>query len=128
MASSSSGSGGTTPPTRGIVPLNETLEAANEVRRLDVAVVHENQRWYPVKGYSSNVLPSDRCGAWSDSRGCRVADLASAALPPGGHAWAGKWALDLSGTRDADGWRYAAHFTAEWLLDKQRHCVVRRRR
>ena len=103
-----------------------------------LARCHESQRWFPIKGWSSSLLPTDLCGTWSDEQGRRLkppplsprSPLGPEAfsLPRDGASWAGDWVLDLAGSRDALGWRYAANFAlAEWGLECGRASVVRRR-
>ena len=57
----------------------------------------ENQRWYPIKGWTANVLPTDLCGNWCDATEQPLENLSSCQLPADGAAWAGNWAQDPQG-------------------------------
>lgn len=104
------------------------LAPTNE--RHATATAYENQRWMPMRGFSAaSLLPTDRCGGWSDGAGRTASSRAALPLPREGARWAGEWTLDLAGTRDADGWRYASSFSAStWHLENGRALDARHAR
>ena len=87
----------------------------------------ENQRWYPLKGWSAHLLPTDR-PAWSDEDGKQALPKDGYPLPPQ-HAWVGEWAVtvDAGGTTDDEGWQYARDFPFSWFPVSGKSKVVRRR-
>ena len=95
----------------------------------------ENQRWYPLKGWSGKLLPTDR-PSWSDEAGKQATPRDAFPLPPQ-HTWLQEWAPVLNqkpgGAQgdaediDADGWMYAVDFPRTWHGAPGKSKVVRRR-
>eukprot|EP01012_Entosiphon_sulcatum_P008275 TRINITY_DN14437_c0_g1_i1.p1 TRINITY_DN14437_c0_g1~~TRINITY_DN14437_c0_g1_i1.p1 ORF type:complete len:607 (+),score=70.69 TRINITY_DN14437_c0_g1_i1:107-1927(+) len=71
----------------------------------------ENQRYYPLKGWSTKLLPTDRW-QWSDKTG-RYCLRREALLLPTDWEWVdgADWAVDKGEGSDADGWYYGVDFT-----------------
>ncbi|CAG0914642.1 unnamed protein product [Notodromas monacha] len=91
--------------------------------------VYENQRWNPVTGYNSTLLPTDR-PQWSDYSG-RIAVSKSSMKPPSGKwQWTGEWQIDFTtpGGVDGNGWQYALDFPSSYHPTKGFTDYVRRRR
>jgi hypothetical protein len=104
---------------------------------------YENQRWYPLTGWSSRLLPTDR-PAWSDEAGLTERtkysfdfldlDLEGLSATSGGGAasggmdWELAWEVDQSRPdADADGWLYAVDFPSAWGTRIAASFVRRRR-
>eukprot|EP00041_Stephanoeca_diplocostata_P037480 m.1420615 g.1420615 ORF g.1420615 m.1420615 type:complete len:323 (-) comp25045_c1_seq45:3621-4589(-) len=89
--------------------------------------VYENQRWYPFKGWTHALLPTDR-HRWSDENGKAGEEPTGTALPPPGCVWS------CSGKGPANGtpwqcfdWEYALDFPRTYYPARQAtHCVRRR--
>ncbi|KAM8889643.1 tectonin beta-propeller repeat-containing protein 1 [Synchiropus picturatus] len=91
---------------------------------------YENQRWNPVDGFSSRLLPSDRW-QWSDITGLQHQPLDSFQLPSTSWEWEGDWYVDKNfegKSTEQEGWTYAIDFPATYYKDKQWKSCVRRRR
>ena len=90
---------------------------------------YENQRYYPVIGWSSRLLPTDR-PAWSNEDGAQARQFTDYKCPIG-WSWAEDWQIEKGGgSVDADGWQYASEFTKDWKgepVRSGRHLVRRRR-
>ena len=56
-------------------------------------VTYENQRWIPVEGFGSNLLPTDRPG-YSNILGTVARDKDSVKLPSLGWVWDDEWHVD----------------------------------
>ena len=90
--------------------------------------VFENQRWFPVQGFKSNLLPTDR-PAWSDRSGLHAASLQAARLPGKRWEWADEWTVDCEWAKcDPKGWQYSLDFSMEFHPSKRITDCVRRRR
>lgn len=88
--------------------------------------VYENQRWYPIRGWSTSLLPTDRSG-FSDKAGKQTFDCSKFPMPPG-YAWIDQeWTRDVTENTDAEGWRYAVDFPAHFHREKSATSMVRRR-
>ncbi|OWA50709.1 Tectonin beta-propeller repeat-containing protein 1 [Hypsibius exemplaris] len=88
--------------------------------------LYENQRWNPVGGFSSSLLPSDRY-AWSDDAGRVSLTKDSFQLPSGSWRWESDWVPDYN-QADDDGWRYSFDFPGAYHGQKLATDCVRRRR
>ena len=90
-----------------------------------MACVHENQRYFPVTGWSKHLLPTDRHG-WSNPEGTKNLRKEDCVLP---HAWVWTtaWAVDAKGA-DSEGWQYAVDFPSKSYSEKKslNHFVRRR--
>ena len=97
---------------------------------------YENQRYYPVVGWSSRLLPTDRPN-WSNDEGTQAKQFTDFKCPPG-WSWVSDWRIDKgagsgadgSGDKDGEGWSYTVEFTREWKGEAARGSrnLVRRRR
>ena len=97
---------------------------------------YENQRYYPVVGWSSRLLPTDR-PSWSNDEGTQAKQFTDFKCPPG-WSWVSDWRIDKGsgggteggGEKDGEGWSYAVEFTREWKGEATRGTrnLVRRRR
>jgi hypothetical protein len=84
----------------------------------------EHQRSYPVLGWSTRLLPTDRYG-WSDASGCHRRRREDVTLPDDRWEWIDDWHLGLDPpTR----WEYAIDFrTNDWHTEPSSVHMVRRR-
>jgi tectonin beta-propeller repeat-containing protein 1 len=91
---------------------------------------YENERWLPIDGFSSRLLPTDRFHFSSiDGTVNRAVDKIR--LPSMAWQWEGDWHLDctLEGQPlDHDGWTYAVDFPATYHAKKCWKSCVRRRK
>jgi len=96
---------------------------------------YENQRYYPVVGWSSRLLPTDR-PSWSNDEGTQAKQFTDFKCPPG-WSWVSDWRIDKGsgsggsdGGSDGEGWSYAVEFAREWKGEAARGTrnLVRRRR
>ncbi|CUF52755.1 Hypothetical protein, putative [Bodo saltans] len=92
----------------------------------------ENQRKYPIKGWSSSLMPTDR-SKWSSRDGKDSLPKEAFALPEGWE-WDGDWEVYVGeGFTDKSGWAYAVDFPSgkytprEEMLDYVRRRCWRRR-
>ena len=87
--------------------------------------VWERQRYYPIKGWTKMLLPTDRGPFLEDETGTQLPDLA-AAHPPPGRVWSGAWRrnADSGGT---DGWSYAIDWPRKFTATKAFSDFVRQR-
>lgn len=92
----------------------------------------ENQRFYPVVGWSEKVLPVDP-PFWSNRTGTKRASKEDRAPP--GWAWVGPWKVSQESKSGKDGWIYGTkdfvgcHHEIGWQSeDLPRTTFVRRRR
>lgn len=93
----------------------------------------ENQRYYPVIGWSSKLLPTDR-PAWSDDEGKAITKDKLDTQLPAGWRWLGDWSVsvhdrDDKSACDIDGWSYGVDFPqAEFHDSKHLNDFVRKRK
>eukprot|EP01062_Namystynia_karyoxenos_P037651 TRINITY_DN27380_c0_g2_i1.p1 TRINITY_DN27380_c0_g2~~TRINITY_DN27380_c0_g2_i1.p1 ORF type:complete len:649 (+),score=177.69 TRINITY_DN27380_c0_g2_i1:80-2026(+) len=96
----------------------------------------ENQRWYPIKGWSASLLPTDR-PAWSSRDGAAERKLDKWPIPsvwghPPEHCeWVDEHWQVVGDERECgqDGWAYSVNFgEGSWSKEKSRTACVRRRR
>ena len=71
--------------------------------------LYENQRFYPLLGWSQRLLPTDR-PPLSNNRGTRARRREDFRLLPHWH-WSGDWELQRDDRTDVDGWSYAVDFS-----------------
>ena len=97
------------------------------------AVSYENQRWVPLSGWSTNVLPTDRY-AWSCKDGVYERRREDWPVPDvWGHpskecCWhSEEWRLETTAHTDHAGWEYAVGFGGPYSKEKTASCLVRRR-
>lgn len=87
------------------------------------------QRWLPIEGFSSKLLPTDRYN-FSNIDGTANRSLESIHCPSAAWQWEDVWQkeLTLEGQHlDHDGWTYAVDFPATFHPKKQWKSCVRRR-
>ncbi|KAK3915633.1 Tectonin beta-propeller repeat-containing protein [Frankliniella fusca] len=91
--------------------------------------VYENQRWNPLTGYTTHMLPTDR-HIWSDASGRHKRSKEGTRLPSMHWQWVTDWAVDYQtpGGVDQEGWQYAIDFPASYHGRKGFTDYVRRRR
>ncbi|KAK9870500.1 hypothetical protein WA026_008057 [Henosepilachna vigintioctopunctata] len=90
---------------------------------------YENERWYPIEGFSSKLLPTDR-HQYSDASGSTNRSMDTIRLPSMAWQWEGDWKLELSlegQPLDHNGWTYAMDFPSQFHPKKQWTSCVRRR-
>jgi hypothetical protein len=89
----------------------------------------ENQRYYVIGGWSSQMLPRVDPPAYSDEDGTVALEKSDFRLPSSGEwAWDGTWRLDKMHT-DSQGWRYATVWTSQSFSPQPSPVsIVRRRR
>eukprot|EP01064_Diplonema_japonicum_P013278 TRINITY_DN20798_c1_g1_i1.p1 TRINITY_DN20798_c1_g1~~TRINITY_DN20798_c1_g1_i1.p1 ORF type:complete len:612 (+),score=75.89 TRINITY_DN20798_c1_g1_i1:86-1921(+) len=87
--------------------------------------IHENQRWFPIKGWSSeHRLPSDK-QQWTDMYGQPVKK--EYLEPPSRGSWVSEWEIRYQGA-DREGWEYAhANHHSYHLKQKPTDCIRRRK-
>ncbi|KAM6155831.1 LOW QUALITY PROTEIN: tectonin beta-propeller repeat-containing protein 1 [Rhynchocyon petersi] len=91
---------------------------------------YENQRWNPVGGFCSKLLPSDRW-PWSDVSGLQHRQPDGVALPSPHWEWEADWYVDENfggEPTEKGGWTYAMDFPATYTRDKKWNSCVRRRK
>ncbi|XP_035793382.1 tectonin beta-propeller repeat-containing protein-like [Anopheles albimanus] len=91
---------------------------------------YENERWLPIEGFSSRLLPTDRYH-FSNADGTVDRNIEKIRLPSMAWQWEGEWQLDLSldgQPLDHDGWSYAVDFPASFHPQKNWKSCVRRRK
>ncbi|KAL1459638.1 hypothetical protein WDU94_011602 [Cyamophila willieti] len=92
--------------------------------------VYENQRWNPIEGFVSRLLPTDRY-QWSNKDGTQNRTLESIRLPSFAWEWESSWTKDLTldgQPLDHDGWTYAIDFPNTYTPTKTWSSGVRRRK
>lgn len=91
---------------------------------------YENERWYPVEGFSKSLLPTDR-PKFSNVDGTVDRTIDKIRLPSMAWNWENDWHLDLTfngQNLDHDGWTYALDFPATFQGKKSWNTCVRRRK
>jgi tectonin beta-propeller repeat-containing protein 1 len=91
---------------------------------------YENERWLPLDGFSSRLLPTDRYH-FSSRDGTKDRSIDRIRLPSMAWQWEGDWQLELTldgQPLDHDGWSYAVDFPAQFGPLKQWKSCVRRRK
>ncbi|CAH1130207.1 unnamed protein product [Ceutorhynchus assimilis] len=90
---------------------------------------YENERWLPIEGFSSRMLPTDRFH-FSNIDGTLDRSIDKIRLPSMAWQWEGDWQLELTlegKPLDHNGWTYAVDFPANFHSQKQWKSCVRRR-
>jgi len=72
-------------------------------------LIFENQRWWPGKGWCSQMLPGER-SPWSDDFGKVELRKESIILPNKEWEWTVDWTFIVSANTDSEGWDYASRF------------------
>ncbi|XP_055376755.1 tectonin beta-propeller repeat-containing protein [Condylostylus longicornis] len=91
---------------------------------------YENERWFPIEGFSKKLLPTDRY-KFSSIDGTTDRNFDKIRLPSMAWQWEGDWQLDLNldgQSLDHDGWTYALDFPATYQTKKAWNTYVRRRK
>ncbi|XP_064122930.1 tectonin beta-propeller repeat-containing protein 1-like isoform X2 [Macrobrachium nipponense] len=91
---------------------------------------YENQRWNPVEGFSSVLLPTDRA-PFSSADGLTPHPLTSISLPTLAWSWESPWHLHHTHegqALDKEAWTYAIDFPRSYTADKKWNSYVRRRK
>ncbi|XP_049762873.1 tectonin beta-propeller repeat-containing protein [Schistocerca cancellata] len=91
---------------------------------------YQNERWLPVEGFTSRLLPTDRYH-FSNQEGSVDRSFDKIRLPSMAWQWEGDWHIEttLDGQPlDDDGWTYAVDFPANFHAKKQWKSCVRRRK
>ncbi|KAI5702466.1 hypothetical protein M8J75_000446 [Diaphorina citri] len=92
--------------------------------------VYENQRWNPIEGFVSRLLPSDRY-EWSNKDGTQNRTLENIRLPSFAWEWESSWQMELTldgQPLDHDGWTYATDFPNTYTPYNTWTSGVRRRK
>ncbi|KAF2895160.1 hypothetical protein ILUMI_11013 [Ignelater luminosus] len=90
---------------------------------------YENERWIPIEGFTSRLLPTDRYH-FSSVDGTVDRAIDKIRLPSMAWQWEGDWQLELTlagQPLDHNGWTYAVDFPAQYYPKKQWKSCVRRR-
>lgn len=93
----------------------------------------ENQRYYPIVGWSAKLLLTDR-PSWSNESGSLSLTFTDFSLPPGWQWRDDQWLIDRNTPSivcDSEGWQYAVEFSTHrsvWDAHKDLKHIVRRRR
>lgn len=88
------------------------------------------QRWLPLEGFSSRLLPTDRF-RFSNVDGTVDRSIDKIRVPSMAWQWEADWHLDLTldgQPLDHTGWSYAVDFPAQYHPQKQWKSCVRRRK
>ncbi|XP_018569624.2 tectonin beta-propeller repeat-containing protein isoform X2 [Anoplophora glabripennis] len=104
------------------------------VHGLDIPIrvreeAYENERWLPIEGFSSRLLPTDRFH-FSSADGTVDRSIDKIRLPSMAWQWEGDWQMELTmdgQPLDHNGWTYAVDFPATFYPKKQWKSCVRRR-
>lgn len=109
--------------------LETSSSGINPMADIHAYHVYENQRWNPLTGYTTHMLPTDR-NMWSDATGRHKRTREGTRLPSMHWQWVSDWAVDYQtpGGVDQDGWQYAIDFPASYHGRKGFTDYVRRRR
>ncbi|XP_055686263.1 tectonin beta-propeller repeat-containing protein isoform X2 [Lutzomyia longipalpis] len=105
------------------------------VHGLDIPIrvkeeAYENERWLPLEGFSSRLLPTDRYN-FSSIDGTTNRAIDRIRLPSMAWQWEGDWHLDCTHDGqplDHDAWTYAIDFPAKFQVKKAWNSCVRRRK
>ncbi|EYC26902.1 hypothetical protein Y032_0009g418 [Ancylostoma ceylanicum] len=91
--------------------------------------IYSNQRWYPMIGWSSRTLPTDRASFSNEDGSCSV-EMTGFHLKSDGWRWEEPWIVDMDVRKhDKEGWEYATNFAgAVWKPENGVSSFVRRRR
>ena len=107
---------------------SSSSSAAAATRSRPVRVeVWENQRNYPVLGWSSRLLPTDPYPPFSDAAGHVLTFEMCELMLPLDMDWLMDWTVQRSADMDADGWQYAVDWSWEWSSKQRVLTTVRRR-
>ncbi|XP_019761431.1 tectonin beta-propeller repeat-containing protein isoform X1 [Dendroctonus ponderosae] len=90
---------------------------------------YENERWLPIEGFSSRLLPTDRFH-FSNDDGTVDRAIDKIRLPSMAWQWEGDWQIELTlngQPLDHNGWTYAVDFPSQYYPKKQWKSCVRRR-
>ncbi|XP_031344755.1 tectonin beta-propeller repeat-containing protein isoform X2 [Photinus pyralis] len=90
---------------------------------------YENERWIPIEGFTSRLLPTDRYH-YSSADGTVDRSTDKIRLPSMAWQWEGDWQLELTlmgQPLDHNGWTYAVDFPSQYYPKKQWSSCVRRR-
>jgi hypothetical protein len=88
------------------------------------------QRWNPIEGFVSRLLPSDRY-EWSNKDGTQNRTLENIRLPSFAWEWESSWQMELTldgQPLDHDGWTYATDFPNTYTPYNTWTSGVRRRK
>ncbi|XP_068209881.1 tectonin beta-propeller repeat-containing protein [Palaemon carinicauda] len=91
---------------------------------------YENQRWNPVEGFSSVLLPTDRA-PFSSADGLTPRPLTKISLPTLAWSWESPWHLHDTHegqALDKEAWTYAIDFPRSYSADRKWNSCVRRRK
>ncbi|KAL1140546.1 hypothetical protein AAG570_000476 [Ranatra chinensis] len=105
------------------------------VHGLDIPIrvkeeTYENQRWFPLDGFSKRLLPTDR-HQFSTEDGLTKRNKGDIRVPSMAWQWESDWHIEttLGGQQlDHDGWTYAMDFPGTYYSSKQWSSCVRRRK
>ena len=93
-------------------------------------ITYENERWNPMEGFCSKLLPTDRPN-YSIIEGTQAREKESVHLPTMAWMWDDEWHIDtlFNGVQlPIGGWTYAVDFPTEYHPKKGFTSCVRRRR
>ena len=91
---------------------------------------YENERWFPIEGFSTRMLPTDRF-KFSSKDGLENRAIDKIRLASMAWQWEGDWQLELNldgDPLDHDGWTYAVDFPMKYYPKKSWNTCVRRRK
>ena len=99
------------------------FSSSNHKKIVQNFIIYENQRWMPLKGFSNNLLPTDRPN-FSNKEGTKELSKDSFELPSSNWQWKDHdWQIDE--------WQYAADFSLDdkyFTKDKTMLSMVRKRK
>eukprot|EP01065_Artemidia_motanka_P007964 TRINITY_DN13987_c0_g1_i1.p1 TRINITY_DN13987_c0_g1~~TRINITY_DN13987_c0_g1_i1.p1 ORF type:complete len:2752 (+),score=869.57 TRINITY_DN13987_c0_g1_i1:24-8279(+) len=113
---------------KGVKAFYQHLPLQNDGEKVTfVAECFENQRFYPLIGWSDTLFPTDRY-AWSDKTG-RMRRYRHGFPLPEGWRWGGEWEVDLNAwPSEGTGFQYAVDWRFEFHARHGPLDMVRRRR
>ncbi|XP_045618254.2 tectonin beta-propeller repeat-containing protein isoform X1 [Procambarus clarkii] len=91
---------------------------------------YENQRWNPLEGFTSVLLPSDRA-SFSTADGLTPRPMDKITLPTLAWSWESQWHIHYTHNGqalDKEGWTYAIDFPRTYTTEKRWNSCVRRRK
>eukprot|EP00040_Diaphanoeca_grandis_P027004 m.152485 g.152485 ORF g.152485 m.152485 type:complete len:4348 (+) comp30808_c0_seq3:154-13197(+) len=113
--------------------LQQSLQVAAQLVTESAAQVHdrftviERNRYFPIKGWTSHMLPTDPAPFSEEETGKdhhKLADI----LPPVGYTWSGDWNVRLGeGKHSKEGWQYAVDWPRDFKDKKGMMDYVRQR-
>lgn len=94
------------------------------------STTYENQRWNPIGGFNTSLLPTDR-PKWSSKNGLEDLPKESFKMPSKNWVWENEWFVEdnIDGEPlGVEGWTYSVDFPMEYGPERKWNSLVRRRK